>query len=64
MNTVIAIDSFKGRLTSLQAGNAAAGDKSVYFPMPILKSDRLLTAARVQLTHSCPECDGIIALSK
>ena len=31
MNIVIAIDSFKGSLTSLQAGNAAVeGIKSVY----------------------------------
>ena len=31
MNVVIAIDSFKGSLTSLQAGNAAAeGIKRVY----------------------------------
>ena len=47
MKAVIAIDSFKGSLSSFEAGNSAAEG----IPMRRLKSVRSQTAARERLKH-------------
>lgn len=51
MKAVIAIDSFKGSLSSFEAGNSAAEGTGASIPMRRLKSVRSQTAARERLKH-------------
>ena len=48
MNVVIAIDSFKGSMTSLEAGESASAESGAYIRMQISPSAHLQTVAKAR----------------